>query len=254
MIKNKLFTLMATATMMAPAALSTPVSAATTAPKPAVVKIKKNSKLYYLKLNKGQTKVNKVLKYKLKGRQLAVKGGTSKAFWSVKRGKTTYYYLGNQKGKMLAVRAKDTTKKRGNVILSLAKYIKAHMTSKNVKVPVKHIDIASLAMNAKTKTATIYGEVDSNGKIQTAQTQLPANTDVAVLFKIDNLFNSNQGASKAGYYAKMGDKTIVLPADSVNLNEAEVPDQTTFEQTVKDKDAAYVKQQVEQYKQDHNIK
>ena len=257
MLKNKLFTDVAAISMIAPVGTSAVmmqapavVSAATY--KNGRIHIKRGTKLYYIKLNSKKTAVESVKKYTQKGKQLAVRGGKSKAFWSVTKKGVKYYYIGSTNGRMLAVRARDT--KHGTVP-TLAKYMETHSANKNIQIPIKHIDPATLALSAKVKSETIYGVVDtSSNKVSMASDKLQSGNQIKVMFKIAGMFKSSDGQSQDGYYAVMGDKTVVVPAGAVDIDENTVPDQTTFEQTLQTKDKEYVQQQVDQYKADHNIK
>lgn len=257
MLKNKLFTAVAAISMIAPVGASAVmmqapavVSAATY--KNGTIHIKRGAKLYYIKLNSKQTNVKSVSKYTRKGRQLAVRGGKSKAYWSVTKKGVKYYYVGSTGGKMLAVRARDT---KHGYVPSLATYMESHSANQNVKVPVKHIDPASLAVSAKIKSETIYGVVDSStNKVNMASDKLQSGQQINVMFKISGMFKASDGQAQDGYYAVMGDKTIIVPASAVDIAETSVPDQSSFEQTLQAKDKEYVQQQVDQYKAEHHIK
>lgn len=257
MLKNKLFIAVAAISMMAPVGASAALMQA-----PAVVSaatynngnihIKRGTKLYYIMLNSKQTGVKSIKKYSRKGKQLAVRGGKSKAYWSVTKKGVKYYYIGSTGGKMLAVRARDT--KHGSVP-TLAKYMETHSANKNIQIPIKHIDPATLAVSAKIKSETIYGVVDTqSNKVNMASDKLQSGAQINVMFKITGMFKSSDGQAADGYYATMGDKTIIVPASAVDIAESSIPDQNTFEQTLQTKDKEYVQQQVDQYKADHNLK
>ena len=259
-IKKKLVTMMAGAMLMTSGVAGTAnlmiahsavAQAATVGTR---VTVKRNAKLYQIKLNKNKTKVVSVKKFTKHGRQLAIRGGKSRAFWSVKQGKTTYYYLGNQMGKMLAVRSQDT--KHAKSVPSLAKFIKQNTKTenRNIQIPIKHVELDSLAVPAKVTTEAIYGVVGTDNKVQNATDKLPVGTQINVLFKVPGVFSSNKGNTEDGYYAKMGDKTIILPVNTTDLAEVSVPDQTTYQNNLAAKDKEYVQKQVQEYKEAHNLK
>lgn len=196
----------------------------------ATVRIKRGAVAYKVGFNKNYSKVTKIAAMKRKGKKQAFRGGKASVLWSTKYKKTNYYFLGGG----LAVRAKDAKKTNKVKISSFSSLIKK--AQDNFKKKVSDIMNQANALAPKGYAATVNKDTSDfftynkdSKKFEISKDSLTANTAIYVLY-VENI-KSNSGSDVPFYYAMTSDnKQLMIPKEYVTLKDAnaKVPDEKTF--------------------------
>lgn len=223
------------------------------AAKVARVRVKRGAALYQIRFNRQGTKVTKIVPLREKGRKQALRGGSFPGIWSAKYKGVKYYYIGNAGNQYWAVRARDakvTTKKK---VPTITAFVKANQAKANAKVAARKalqkswqakLDAARPKVyTGKTNAKAPYYYQTSDKK--TAQGSLDIGTSLNILYKRQL---SGQNASgqqiKFDAYAVLssdGKSIWLVPTQYVSLDNsnAQVPDITTYENSVKNYNSIY---------------
>ncbi|GAA3627035.1 hypothetical protein GCM10022297_02050 [Lactobacillus hamsteri] len=262
MRKNKLFTALAAVALLTGTGVevlsNAPVAQAatkkTTKKAKKSKKSKKTSKYATISIKAGapaykvtikNNKVSKVSRLTKKGKKLSLRGGQSPAIWSTKYKKVTYYYIGGN----YAVRAKDArciSKKKVPTLNSIIKKAQAKQKAKidaandtlkakvnNWQAQLENVKPKTYA--AKTSSEAQYWTIDDNGKLNQNSSKLPSGTQVAVIFKTNDILTNNNGSVTAYFATINNNQRIIISADNVTLDDqgAQIPDQKAYEASVK---------------------
>lgn len=185
------------------------------------IKAKRNAKISLMTLNKKGTKVIKVTA--MKRGPYVVKGAKTHAYWQFMYKKHNYYYLG---GRYVA-RASDFAKiksvdKLTNLVKRAQKAQIAQIAnSKAYKEKQKNwedkLDAARVkTISAKTNQKTTYWEL--NKDTQQSQKEMDMGEKIQIMFVQKNALKQGDNSFDA-YYALYNNKQIVIPAESVTLDD-----------------------------------
>ena len=248
MKKNKLFTALAAIALFTSASavvesnnFSMTVSAAKKATT-AKVKVKRGARLYRITFNKKGTKVLRITQLKSKGRAQALKGGTFNAIWSDKYKGVNYYYIGNSGNQAWAVRTRDAKVIGKKKIPTINAFVKANVAKANAKKAARQalqkewqdkLDAAKpKSFTGKTNTEAMYFPVENEKpSSQPASDKLAMGTSLTIIYKMTGALKTNDGSIDA-YIAldKDNNKTIIIPANEVSLDNGSASDVLTQDQ------------------------
>lgn len=205
---------------------STVVQAARTkASANAYVAVRRNAIAYRITFNKTDTKIIRIAPAKTKNGKhyLRLKSGRTRAYWSYRYKRVTYYYIGGR----YAVRAKDAKRvgsKRVPTLTSIMKANQAKLNAAKAKLTAWQNKISAAMpkpVAGKTNTASVYWVMSQDGKtFSKAGSELPAGSQIEILFKDDAMLTSSNGSTQAAYFAEYNGSKIIVPAAVVTLDQA----------------------------------